>query len=214
MGNNIPLFQRYMIAYSVFFNSDLESSLLYGRNFDIINMFLQTLEMLIDKEVDINFTIKALNQLEIVVNDEHKKYNFIDLKHNIRISDKQRQINELVKYFKKFFESYSLLIEIIDEQKKINDILVEFNNALSHILNAVTNKKSPLNFKRAKSHLYRGVLDCYKEIIQLKSEIIINNPLLEKQFLLLRQKEAKLVGISEDAKLKILNEYFLIINQI
>ena len=203
-----------MLIYKKFLECDLESSLIDGRNFTIINMFFKILELLIDKNVSNEDVLKAIVIIEKMIEEEKLKYLNISLKNlNISTSYSQREINSLVEYFKKFIEAYSLLIEIINEKKKINDILVEFNNALSHILAVLANKQKSSNLQKAKSHLHRGVLDCYKEIIQLNANKIKNNKILYSEYLDIRKYEYSHIGNSKNTT-EIINKYFDIINKL
>lgn len=203
-----------MLIYKKFLECDLESSLIDGRNFTIINMFFKILELLIDKNVSNEDVLKAIVIIEKMIEEEKLKYLNISLKNlNISTSYSQREINSLVEYFKKFIEAYSLLIEIINEKKKINDILVEFNNALSHILAVLANKQKSSNLQKAKSHLHRGVLDCYKEIIQLNAKKIKNNKILYSEYLDIRKYEYSHIGNSKNTT-EIINKYFDIINKL
>ena len=63
-------------------------------------------------------------------------------------------------------------IEKTIQDKKIRKItflkqsLMEFNNALSHLFNALIHKQSESNLLRAKIHIQRATLDFYKAIIK------------------------------------------------
>ena len=69
--------------------------------------------------------------------------------------------------------------------------LMEFNNAISHICNALMANEVNENINRAISHLYRGSLDFYKAIIKDLSFLSkIDNRYL-KEIMKIRELEYK-----------------------
>ena len=112
--------------------------------------------------------------------------------------------------FIEFFEAYEFVYNVFegDEGRKFQDILVEFNNALSHLI-AFAYNHNETNIKKAISHLYRGILDCYKEIIHKNYDIVKKNDQIIKQlddktylqyYIDLRKEEASNIGADEAIK--------------
>ena len=146
--------------------------------------------------------INVLNEIRNSIPKSKIQFNFT-LNKNIIITN-QRSFEELTFYLLEFFEAYETLIKHVKENK-INNILVEFNNTLSHILFAIENNETfKVNINRAKSHLYRAILDCYKEILILNKNLIKDN---EYQYIKIRKKEALHIGKTEDIKKEIIREY-------
>ena len=74
-------------------------------------------------------------------------------------------------------------------------MLVELNNALSHILSYVMDKdRDIVNINKANDHLIRGTLDGLKAIIVLKKDKIVKNEELFKKLINIRIDEGKNIG--------------------
>ncbi|MCV3419259.1 hypothetical protein L8V92_08315 [Campylobacter lari] len=94
-----------------------------------------------------------------------------------------------------------------DKEKVFVQSLLEFNNALSHLIISFSSKSEIIqnkNFNSAINHLYRATLDNYKIIIRFIMQKI-NNEGINKSFLSIREQEFLLLG--EDLKNKKINFY-------
>ena len=93
-------------------------------------------------------------------------------------------------------------------------MLIEVNNAFSHMLMSFLNGKDDLNIDRAISHLYRATIDGYKDLIKENIEFLFLNQSLMNDFFKIRDKEAEKIGKkSLKGKLDIIHDYNqLIIN--
>lgn len=87
--------------------------------------------------------------------------------------------------------------------------LLEFNNAISHLIVACCSNDKDMvkrNVKSAENHLYRATLDNYKIIIRFTIDRVKNNKEdILKSFLSIREQEFLLLG--KDLKLKDINFY-------
>ena len=92
-----------------------------------------------------------------------------------------------------FLVSYEMIYQISSD--KHEGMLVELNNALSHILSYLMDKdKNIANLDKANDHLLRGALDGLKAIVVLKRDKIIFNDSLLKDLIKLRKQEALNIG--------------------
>ncbi|NPA11074.1 MAG: hypothetical protein GXO62_02405 [Epsilonproteobacteria bacterium] len=202
---NSKVFHHFLIVYGKFFNYDIYHSLIEGRNFTFIDFFRKILTAVFSNVKEENI-LKALNTLNKEI--PKSKINIIFTFHYHTINAKGYALNELEFYFVEFFNAYEALTKATKQKSKINNILVEFNNALSHILFAFENTNTfKNNINKAKSHLYRGILDCYKEILTINPHIIKKN---QAKYIKLRKKEALNIGTNEDKKKEIIKEYKLL----
>jgi len=208
------LFYNYLISYSIFFKYDLHYSLIEGRDFTKIDFFRKILQHFFNKKNTKKQIQESLRELRAYLNPSKKtsiniKFNFNH--HHFKINNKS--LKELEFYFLEFFVAYEFLVLIEQRNEKINNILVEFNNSLAHILFALENNNNflmKININKAKSHLYRGTLDCYKEILLANPSIIKKNYNL---YLKIRAKEALNMGKSEDIKKILVEKYKLLIQK-
>ena len=158
-----PQIIRFFRAYTTFFYIDLESALLEGRNFDIINLFRINFYILIDSDADIHNVNKSLYTLENLLKDEQQNYQAINTydEKSLNYPDALPCLHRTLQYFLEFDEAYQLLYNTfseLDEDRKFQDIFVEFNNALSHLLSSFY-IKDDTNCNKAISHLYRAKLN-------------------------------------------------------
>lgn len=106
------------------------------------------------------------------------------------------------------FKDYtSLKLNSEDEQVFVQSLL-EFHNALSHLILATCKKHSNTqenNYKSAINHLYRATLDNYKIIIRFSLGKVQDNEDIQKAFISIRENEFLLLG--EDLKNKKFNFY-------
>ena len=82
--------------------------------------------------------------------------------------------------------------------------LIEFNNALSHIFNALTKREPENNFQRAISHLHRGTLDILKTIIK---DLILLDKINPTEIKALRKNEYLKIGNEEIKRTDIIKNY-------
>lgn len=204
---------RFIVNYCKFFNKDIEDSLLHGRNFEQILLFLSVLTIIIDEEIALSKKNEVLSELEKSVNayTKSKSYAYVDCT-KIRNIDVDATINEILPYFVKFIDSYEALYEVIRPNENsvaimLEDMLIEFNNALSHILMACLNVNKSANIVRANTHLYRGTLDGYKEIIIERAEIIKRDSGLRKTYKDIRKREIDVIGDATGNKNDIAESY-------
>jgi hypothetical protein len=225
-----PLITKYFKNYCIFFNTDLESAILDGRNFIIIDIFRISLSYIISNDIKAKDISDLVKDLQMMVKDEVDIYSLI----NITKCDFYSVITirevfvKSLSYFKDYFLAYDLLYDVFIaeggdefeplEDRKFQDILVEFNNALSHLLTSFTHDKNSLvveaNIDKANTHLYRGTLDAYKEIISKNSMVIennqhkkIENKTFKKFYIELRELEANNIGKTENEKRVLVKHY-------
>ena len=220
-----PLLSRYFRAYCKFFSIDIETALIEGRSFDIIDLFRINLGLLLDENVLVEKAQESLKSLIEVIDEEANTFN------SIKVFDCTQiqwflvlsSFNKCKDYFIAFIEAYEFVfsaLELNPKDRKIQDLLVEFNNALSHILSSfysISQVESNLN--KAKTHLYRGILDSYKEVIHKNSEILRANnkkhsQLDDKTFLdfyiELRKNEALNIGANNNDRQTMIKQYKLL----
>jgi len=203
---NSKVFYEFLKVYSKFFNYDIYCSLIEGRNFTIID-FLRKILTAIFSNVKKENILKALKTIEKDI--PKSEINIVFTFHSHILFSRGHKLDELEFYFIEFFNAYEKLIENTHEKTKINNILVEFNNALSHIFFALENTNTfTSNINKAKSHLYRAILDCYKEILIENSNLIKQN---QYQYIKIRKKEALNIGKNEDNKKEIIKEYKILL---
>lgn len=206
------LISRYFRIYTLFLNIDVETAILEGRDFNIINLFRINLELLFEKNVEIKKANQSLKALEELIKEERAIYNSISIYNDnyFTYSLIRNGFKQCYEYFIEFFEAYEFVYNVFkgDEGRKFQDILVEFNNALSHLI-AFAYNHNETNIKKAISHLYRGILDCYKEIIHKNYDIVKENDQIIKQlddktylqyYIDLRKEEASNIGADEAIK--------------
>jgi len=221
-----PLIHRFFNAYCKFFNSDLESAIIAKRNFAIINVFRVALATLLSGSIkNNNKLLNTINALENVIDIERELYSEINIYKCIggyRNTIKEI-FDEIDKCVVHFLDAYEFLYEVYnedEEDRKFQDILVEFNNALSHIMTALQNQEDDTikipNISKAKTHLYRGSLDSYKEVIIKNKSIVmantqkitrLGNKTFKEYYIDLRKYEASHIGRTEKQNEEIINRY-------
>lgn len=234
-GQPTYLIIKFFKIYCKFWHADLENALLDGRSFIIIDLFRINLGLLISKNIDITKIKESLNKLEAAINEYSKgiEISILNCEKDIQWANKIDSINnpELIDYFTQFLQSYDLAYKVINtgeeelSNRKIQDLLVEFNNALAHFIVICKNngefagkdKFLESNISRAISHLHRGILDSYKEIIHLNASLItrrddtkhalLENETLRNYYNSTRTLEASGIGVSENNKKSILTKY-------
>lgn len=219
-----PLINKYFKLYCKFFNVDIETAILEGRSFDIIDLFRINLALLLDKKVTYKAVNESLSALEEAIDEEKCTYSHLALYNetNIVWSSVRPEYVKSQTYFISFIESYDFAFDALEldaSDRKIQDLLVEFNNALAHLLSSFFQKEDAIrdsNVKKTNTHLYRGILDSYKEVIHKNHDILRNNTNPIKQldaktyldfYLTLRTCEATTIGIDESDKNTLLVDY-------
>lgn len=227
MSHPHPLTNKYFQLYCKFFNIDIETAILEGRSFDIIDLFRMNLALLLDADVEYKAVKESLEALELVIDEEMRTYNQLKLYDETKItwSSARYEYEQSQTYFINFIESYDFTFDALNldvTDRKVQDLLVEFNNALSHLLSSFFQSVDEIrnsNIKKTNTHLYRGVLDSYKEVIHKNHDILrvnsnsvsnLNNDTFLDFYLKLRQFEATTIGIDEDGKNKLLSDYRLL----
>jgi len=204
---NSKVFYEFLKVYSKFFIYDIYYSLIKGRNFTIIDFLRKALTAIFSNVKEENI-LKALKKIEKEI--PKSKIDITFTFHSHTLLSRGHKLDELEFYFIEFFNAYEELVENIKIETKINNILIEFNNALSHILFALENTNTfKSNINKAKSHLYRAILDCYKEILVENSYLVKRN---QSQYIKTRKKEALNIGKNEDNKKEIIEEYKILLD--
>jgi hypothetical protein len=237
-----PLLVKYFELYCDFFVFDIESSILYGKNYEITELFRVNLVNLLNYIKDDEIRIsEALNNLTLIINGAKTIFNskknpafsqikfshsnifkLTNLRENKILFVTKETIKNTLSDFKEFFISYDYLNSYynVEEEVLFKDLLIELNNALSHILTAiincyessqsikeVENNLDNENIKRAKSHLHRGALDGYKEIIRLNRDSVIKDKKLFDSYIIIREMESLKIGKDETKKNNIVEQY-------
>ncbi|ECK7568718.1 hypothetical protein AJY72_00180 [Campylobacter jejuni] len=123
---------------------------------------------------------------------------------------------------KKVFEEINKILESVpsdklDNNKIIKQSLIEFHNAISHLVSIFYGNTEESNIKRAINHFKRGALDSYKSIIKdyylLKNSGNILYELdLEKKLINIRENEFRNMGTDNNGDL--LKKYENMVNDI
>ena len=201
------LFRNIFFQYKKFFSYDVEFSLLCNRNFtyiDAIRMLLLPIytdtsnhDMEEEKQKELTKQIQKLHEniASTCVNQ------FQSFKQKIYESDVDDEFEKTFQVFytatqqkmKMFLLVYEMVYRI--EANKHEGMLVELNNALSHILSYMYDtSKQKINIDKANDHLTRGVLDGIKAILVHYKDNIIENEDFIKKLIELRVLEAKSIG--------------------
>ena len=186
-------FKKFLFWYGKFLECDLLHSLNQDpnspKNIDIIIIFRDVLQTIYAPEVKDKEEVlkKMFESIAKIIKSyiEKNQHNTINLQLD-RISSNSNTFEEINKKdFKYFFqefivscESFRQIIRLDDKEvekfyndKAGNKVLVqsllEFNNAISHIIVAThTAKDEYHNIRKAINHLYRGTIDNYKMILR------------------------------------------------
>lgn len=218
----IKLFKSYCNFYYV----ENQVALIDGRNYDIIFLIMKELERITTNSADSKLD-QVITLIDTYIEETIAEYgthaygeDSCQFSNSI-FPGKIKTIfedHDLVKYFKAYYDAYELLFLYNDMQEhKFEVLLVEFNSALSHLLLALSYEPNDnvytQNITRAKSHIYRACLDAYKEIIvnevyRGNNEVYSIPHDIKRDLFILRLKEIKKVGYSENNKLDMVNEYY------
>jgi len=201
--------------YYKFFKHDVRYSLITVRDMNIILLFQIVFnEWIIEDSIDSNY---SLNSLKNLIEDYKNKFEIlfgITIKLDKKIKD---DIGLDIETIKKIWDEYYKVYYIKTENSEytvFEHMLIEVNNAFSHMLMSFLNGKDDLNIDRAISHLYRATIDGYKDLIKENIEFLFLNQSLMNDFFKIRDKEAEKIGKkSLKGKLDIIHDYNqLIIN--
>lgn len=214
------LLKRVFKDYCRFFYYENQLALFEGRNFEVIYAFYDTLSTLRSKNTTSKDWMEKVNTLTNIVNDfvncSNSIYPFLLQDENccdlgdISYSNISTKFNDNVSdYFDKFYITYSLVMRY-KEAFIIEELLIEFNNYMSHFVKYIVDD----SISSGVSHLYRACLDGYKDIILENNIPLLSDTTLRDRFINLRVAECSRIGINENDKLSILEEYYQITTDI
>jgi hypothetical protein len=221
---NIPLIKNYFKIYCRFFNIDVEIAILEGSSIETIDLFKNTLTLLLSKTTTPAMVNESLKILEASV----KKLG--DLHPGVRVYDDKGIVNLEIKssfeasvpYFNHFVESFEFIEDTLGLDIKdvdVQNLLKEFNYALAHLLSSFFHedlKMQNSNVLKSNLHLCKATLDAYKIVIQKNKEMIRTNSseieLLNKQtylhfYMALRTAESTTIGKKATDKNKLIINY-------
>ena len=203
---------RYFKAYQKFSFYENQLALIEGRNYLLIYAFFDTLvDIKSSYGVDGGDIARSLTLLESGVNEFvlclKQKYCFIIDEYEGSKYDENDIADKFNTKASRLFDEFIIAYTNIIKHKNTNIIeepLIEFNNFLAHFLNYIKDEKC----SAGESHLFRGCLDIYKDIILDNSIILVSNSNMIDKFLKLRIEESKKVGkILNDSYIDVLNNY-------
>lgn len=233
MTNHQKNLSRFFVCYINFIEVELYNSLLeisVGRCNGILYMFLKIINTIVKKDIDEELSERLLGKMAENVELYKKKSIINSISHlsvNLNSDEIDSFIDEefirLLDLFLVAFNDFSQILpklaldkdtkmsfNIIDGTRPtLTQALLEFNNALSHIAAAMCHKDkqdTKSNIKKAKAHLYRGSLDCYKMLIRFLFTSETKNKELET-YKKIRLKEFDGLGGEIQNKLELINEY-------
>lgn len=196
------LLKTYFNAYCKFSFYENQVALFEGRNYNVIWSFLHILIMMKTKDKtfqEVREQLHNLNKLVDVSIEEYKK-NYATLCHMDNTlcqkinAYKRDDIKKLANAkIEKLFEDFFIAHRDAMENKEnilIEEILIEFNNFLSHFNSYLKDNKLP----SGRTHLFRGCLDGHKDIILENIDIIKEDTQLSKELMELRISEYKDIG--------------------
>ena len=207
------LLKRVFKDYLRFFYYENQVAFFEGRNFEIIYAFYDTLSTLRSRDTELKDWMEKVNLLSELVDDfitcSNMTYPFI-LQNKDNSSLEKIQYNEIIEKFNdassEYFDRFYIAYTLMQNYKKVDlieELLIEFNNYMSHFVSYILNDK----LSNGISHLYRACLDGYKDIILENNVILLSNIELRNEFINLRIKECSNIGVNENNKLFILEEY-------
>jgi hypothetical protein len=209
------LLKDFFLEYSRFFIVENQIALIEGRNYYLIYAFFDTLSYIESKNMNLDTCkekIKVLQEsVKIFLSCSLTKYPYVKyIEEYSDISIEQIDFKEVIKIFNNsvgnmfdnFYKTYSLVsnykqVEIVEE------LLIEFNNFLSHFVKHIANQ----DLSSGISHLYRGCLDGYKDIILENNILLLSNTNERDKFINLRLLECDNIGKNEFDKMDILYDY-------
>lgn len=225
---SVENFKKFLFLYGSFLQCDILHSLNQApdnpKNIDIIILLRDALQTIYAPKVENKKeTIeKMFKKLEKTIRHyiEKNQHNTIDLQ-LVRINSNSNVLEEInKKYFKQFFQefivscvSFRRIIRLNNKEieKFYNDqegnkvlvqSLLEFNNAISHIIIATYATEDKYhNINKAINHLYRGTIDNYKMVLRFCDKDFNNRQ--NKYISLFRQvREQEFLHLGQDINSK------------
>ena len=211
------LLKGFFLEYAKFFIVENQVALIEGRNYRLIYAFFDTLSYIELKNVRLNKCKEKLKipkeLVEMFLSCSLIRYpyiKYVEENSDIYNSIEQIDVKEIIKIFNNsvgnmfdlFYQTYCIVsnykqVEIIEE------LLIEFNNFLSHFIRHLINS----DLSSGISHLYRGCLDGYKDIILENNILLLSDTKQRDSFINLRIKESNNIGKNEFSKIDILYTY-------
>lgn len=208
-ARNVKLLNSFKNLFSYTLNLEYVESESFKNRLEEIKTSVQNYSSNAKCAIDLKDKIHidaALIQQFILSNSmfriQHKEFYFSD------IAFSEAFKNSLVSKedFKNFFP---LDFEGNKKEYVFVQSLLEFNNALSHLVMAVCKERKAAqqqNTKNAMNHFYRATLDNYKIIIRFSMRKVRNNKHIQKSFLSIRENEFLFLGEDvENKKFKFYN---------
>jgi len=211
MATREKLLGRFFEDYCKFFYYENQVALFEGRNYHLIYAFYATLSTLRSKDTTSMQWMEKVNALSELVDNfvvcTTTMYPFLKKDSNCCKFIKEKDSDLIVSLFNEksscmfdeFYKTYST-VTAYKRAEIIEEMLIEFNNYLSHFVKYIDDQ----TVSTGQSHLYRGCLDGYKDIILEKNILLLADTKLRDRFINLRIKECSTIGISEKDKLDIL----------
>lgn len=190
----VNIFVYALKMYREFFPYDIEFSQICGKHYYAIDNVRKILALSCinnHSKLDLGEINGYIDDIKTKCIKEYEKDYFKDIQgDDINMGNKD--------VFDKIKSSLGVYIATYEtvynyEPKLHEGMLIELNNALSHIVALSINKEED-NIKDAKGHLYRGALDGLKAIIIEKIELIKNDKKLLNKLMEMRVKEAAHIG--------------------
>jgi len=202
---------EFFKLYCRFLEIDLISSLTKGRNIKVIYEFYKVFLIITAKNPDMttedkNKAIKSLNLIISKYENNNNNISKLELCNKLDFNsikslyDIEMMIQEFNKANKIFRNKF--------DNKIFKQSIIEFNNALSHIIVGFTGDKTKFdkNINKANSHLHRGILDFYKTIIKKTN---LNNTQIQ-ELKQIREYEFNSIGLdtsSNKIKIELIDKY-------
>ena len=210
--NNLKRIKKNFFEYYYkFFKYDTRYSLIILRDTKIIFAFqLFFNEWIIEKKVTQQISLKEFD--DTIDDYVNKLKNLFGESLDTDIKIDESKIDKIdFEILKKIWDEYYYVYELkanISEYTIFDDMLIELNNAISHLLQIVIKDEESSNFNRAISHIYRATLDGYKDIIKENSIFLYFNESLRNEYYDVREKESEIIGEkSIDKKIEVINDY-------
>lgn len=207
------LLKRFFQLYRRFSFYENQVSFIEGRNYYLIFAFYDVLVNIKTKyNISAGEIARDLTDLEkginIFIAECQNKYPFVvSYNENAEFNEKviiEKFNSEVSDYFDEFVIAYNHLMNYKDGLL-LEELLIEINNFLSHFVNFVTKDY----FSSGKSHLCRGALDGYKEIIYNENKVLIAHADLIKDLVAIRINELQNIGnmTNENSCIDVIGSY-------
>jgi len=201
---------RLFKDYYKFFYIENQIALIEGRNYEIIYIFYDTLSTIRSKDTTSSQWMEKLNKLTQIVDDfvscSFAMYPFLQKSDetfnpnkNIIIKSFNDNVSDI---FDQFYITYSR-VSTYKQSMIVEELLIEFNNFLSHFTRYILDQ----DLSSGVTHLYRGCLDGYKDIVLENTTMLLSDIDMRDKFIDLRVQECDNIGLKEENKLFILEIY-------